>query len=35
MQDFISKPFSSQEIRRVMNTWVPFIRAHQKMLDNQ
>ncbi|WP_145409518.1 PAS domain-containing hybrid sensor histidine kinase/response regulator [Paenibacillus xylanexedens] len=35
MQDFISKPFSSQEIRRVMNTWVPFIRAHQKTLDNQ
>ncbi|MGC5771724.1 PAS domain S-box protein [Paenibacillus pabuli] len=27
MQDFISKPFSSTEISRVLNTWVPYIRS--------
>ncbi|WP_433708620.1 PAS domain S-box protein [Paenibacillus illinoisensis] len=29
MQDFISKPFSSSEITRVLRTWVPYIRAHR------
>ncbi|CAI6038364.1 Sensor histidine kinase RcsC [Paenibacillus sp. JJ-100] len=29
MQDFISKPFHSAEIVRVLNTWVPFIRSRQ------
>lgn len=30
MQDFISKPFSSAEVSRVLNTWVPFIRAQHE-----
>ncbi|WP_440119071.1 PAS domain S-box protein [Paenibacillus sp. QZ-Y1] len=29
MQDFISKPFNSTEISRVLNTWVPYIRSQQ------
>ncbi|MGE6666741.1 PAS domain S-box protein [Paenibacillus xylanexedens] len=29
MQDFISKPFHSTEISRVLNTWVPYIRSQR------
>ncbi|MCP1134270.1 PAS domain S-box protein [Paenibacillus polysaccharolyticus] len=29
MQDFISKPFHSAEIIRVLNTWVPYIQSHR------
>ncbi|WP_181151127.1 PAS domain S-box protein [Paenibacillus sp. PCH8] len=32
MQDFISKPFHSTEISRVLNTWVPYIRS-QRIAD--